>query len=195
MKFIKHNFGEIAKLFIYQIGMSAFALLLYISVNSLEVRNEWIGDSVRAIFSMLSIIFYSYLVFVTMRELGAKDRVNAKTLNALVTKNKATAISLLANMPIFLISASALIFILVYAITGHPSFLLIFSASTAVMRLISAMYIGVVAAVCRLFDISEPVFSFYQTLLFFIAPMFSVALCEFSYRLGLKKEMRNNIIK
>ena len=71
MKFFKKYSYEITKLFIYQIGMTIFGLIL--GMASIMSRNG-MKNSFTLLVGVFSACFYLYLVYAVVWDMGAKDK-------------------------------------------------------------------------------------------------------------------------
>lgn len=76
MKFFKKYSYEITKLFIYQIGMTIFGLIL--GMASMMSRNG-MQNTFTLFVGLFSACFYLYLVYAVVWEMGAKDKIRVES--------------------------------------------------------------------------------------------------------------------
>ena len=72
MQFFKKYSYEITKLFIYQIGMTVFGLILALASI---MSKQGAKNSFTLILGIFSTCFYLYLVYVVVWDMGAKDKI------------------------------------------------------------------------------------------------------------------------
>ena len=73
MKIFKENSYDIVRLYINQLGIMIFSMLLYTAVGSFE--NESLSTSLSVFVSIFSTCFYLALIYYMMWEIGAKDKI------------------------------------------------------------------------------------------------------------------------
>ncbi len=190
MKKIKDSSYDIVRLMIYQIGISIFALVLYTSMGELAGSNDDLGTALKVIFSLFSTAFYWVLLYMAMWEMGAKDILKIESGKLDDVKGKGAVLSLIANIPNFAFASVAVISTSVGALTSGDGIQRIcdtvYFIFNLLMRFISAMYIGVVSAVCS--PLADDVSLFYiaQSILFLLIPLCTVLVCQTAYNLGKK---------
>ncbi len=72
MKFIKENFHDIVRLVLNQIALAVFGLVL---VSAARMANDGQIGVLALCASILSILFYMYILYATLQETGSKHRV------------------------------------------------------------------------------------------------------------------------
>ena len=79
MKHIKGNSYDVVRLIINQLGISIFALVLYIAMASVGENNPSLHTGLKIASSVFSVFFYWMLIYAVMWEIGAKDRIKIDT--------------------------------------------------------------------------------------------------------------------
>ena len=185
MKIIKENSYDIVRLYVNQLGIMIFSMLLYTAVGSFE--NQKLSTALTIFVSVFSIMFYLALVYYMMWEIGAKDKIRIDSGRMEPSKNKGFLIGLIANIPNFVLAMLTLIFIIIYLLGGE-GILSTFATSNLILRFHSSMYLGVIISVVPKFSDASPDFIEYliETILFCVLPVISILAVHFSYRLGIK---------
>ena len=73
MKLFKENSYDIVRLYVNQLGIMIFSLLLYTAVGSFS--NETLSFWLSVFVSVFSVAFYLVLVYYVVWEIGAKDKI------------------------------------------------------------------------------------------------------------------------
>lgn len=99
MKKFLHDYSYcIVKMFIYQFAISIFGAMLSMATNA--VRN----NTLSIVASILSVLFYLFLLYTMTWEIGAKDRISVDAGKKKRNLNLGLLLSLFANIPNFLIA-------------------------------------------------------------------------------------------
>lgn len=93
--FFKSNSDIISKMFVYQIGITVFGFLLYMTSAVSENRSLMLG------LGIFSAIFYLSLIYIHVWELGAHDKIKIDAGRLGFDKFKGPKASLIANIPNF----------------------------------------------------------------------------------------------
>ncbi|HHX54563.1 MAG TPA: hypothetical protein GX704_06610 [Clostridiales bacterium] len=96
LKFLKENSYGIFKMFLIQIGMTVFGLMLAMATVS--------SKSLLLAGGIFAILFYMYLLYSMVWEAGAKDKIRIEHRNAEPQPWKGFAMSLVANIPNILLA-------------------------------------------------------------------------------------------
>lgn len=183
MKLIKDNSYEIVRLYINQIGITIFSLVLYTAIGFVEDAD--LNFKIRIILSVFATLFYFALIYSAAWEYGAKDKIRIDTGKISPVRAKGLVMSLVANLPNFLLAASAVLCMVVYTNTAAEGFYTAFGVLNLIMRFCSAMYLGIIQGI---FSFITDVNSAYlwQSVGFFALPLLSVAVTHLAYTLGTK---------
>ena len=133
-RFLKDESGSIIKLFVNQLGMTIFGLLMSFATVS--------NKTLLLVSSAFSCLFYFFLLYTAAWEIGARDKVKVDGGRAPKTPQKGFLLSLFANAPTIII---ALLTILAYALASRFSLLWAAGAARALNfanHLLNGMYVG-----------------------------------------------------
>ena len=75
MKFFKQNSYDITKLFIYQIGMTVFGLILGLATI---MSRDGVKNPLTLVAGIFSACFYLYLVYAVVWDMGARDKIRVE---------------------------------------------------------------------------------------------------------------------
>lgn len=170
LNFIKENSYAMVKMFVNQIGMTIFGLLMSMATVS--------SPTLLTLAGLFSILFYLGLLYTMTWTLGAKDKIRVDGQRAAAQPYKGALMSIGANSINFLLGI--LMVIGYFCITDYSASTPVWAAnlygvSNAIARLLQAMYIGII----RLYVPNSP-------LIFLVTPLPAVLICGFGYYMGLK---------
>lgn len=203
MRFIKENFHNIVKLFINQIGVAIFAFFLYTAVGMIEDESAKLGVNIAV--SLVSIIFFCFLLYTVAWDWGAKDKIRIDGGRLEKFKYKGALISLYANVINFLMAMIAFVSILVFMLSQptnqlfDPSLAITLDQVTSsfslelhsvfniLIRALSLAYNGLVRGI---FSGGTNAFLtfLYESAMFFVLPLISVLATHFGYVMGLNEK-------
>ena len=196
MKIFKENSYDIVKLYVNQLGIMIFSMLLYTAVGSFE--NETIGTALSVFVSLFSICFYLVLIYYVIWEIGAKDKIRIDGGRMEPCKNKGLVMGLFANVPNFVLAAFTLIFLLIFLATKNDGVYAAFLIFNTITRFHASMYLGVITAVIpgstteQSIDYTE--FAI-ESVLFLVLPIISPIVTHLAYRLGEQDKKIFSFIK
>ena len=189
MKIFKENSYDIVILYINQLGIMIFSMMLYTAVGSIE--NEKLSNGLSIFVSIFSICFYLALVYYATWELGAKDKIRIDGGRVEPCKNKGLIMSLYANLPNFVLGFLSTVLITVYMFVGSDGLKSAFALVNLFTRLNASMYMGFITGIVPSNSVTDGIDStkfFIESILFTVLPLISVAVIHFAYRLGLKEK-------
>ncbi len=189
----KDNLYDSLTMFINQIAMMVFALMLTFAANLLSDRSgvsEALRDGLLVATSIISILFYCYLLYYKCYEIGQKDGIRIEGGRLAYDPWKCFFISLIANIPNLLLGLLELIGKL--CISGV-------SLMQPVSDLVSAELSPVWAI--NLYDVCHTLSRFLQATYIGVAnvwfegvgffdllsPFVAILVCTFSYQLGVRR--------
>ncbi len=177
MKFIKENSYDILRLYINQMGITIFSLILYFAVSAIE--NDGTSTIVKALVSIFSTLFYFALIYTATWDYGAKDkiRVDGGRMNSQMYKG--VLMGLLANALNILLAALAF---LGAAFSKNAFFESMLAISTMILRFTTAMYIGIVQLILGESSMAT------QTLGFLAMITLAILVTHFAYVMGMKEK-------
>lgn len=203
MRFIKENFHNIVKLFINQIGVAIFAFFLYTAVGMIEDAS--IKTTLNIVVSLLSILFFCFLLYTVAWEWGAKDKIRIDGGRLKEFKAKGALISLYANVINFFAALVSFVSILIFMLSQPTKWLFdpslsiaivdvpanfaleLHSAFNILVRALSLAYNGLVRGIFSGGTNAFLIFLF-ETACFFVLPLLSVLATHFGYIMGLKEK-------
>ncbi|MBR3806737.1 MAG: hypothetical protein IKJ13_07915 [Clostridia bacterium] len=183
MKHIKSNSYEIVRLVINQVGISIFALVLYISMNIAGESSEELGFSLNLIASVFSILFYWALLYSVVWEIGAKDRIKIDSGKNENFPLKGALLSLVANVVNLVFAAVIIVGELVRVFAGSDAMNGIVALLIVAVRFTSAMFLRTVNAVCLPFGGEINILA--QGVAYLIFFILTVGVCQLAYTLGM----------
>lgn len=102
-EFLKKNSDFLTKLLVHQFGLTVFGFLLYSAANVSGNRALVIG------FSIFSVVFYLFLIYVLAWEIGSKDKIRIDAGRQKRDVLKGLKADLIAQIPNFLIALLSII--------------------------------------------------------------------------------------
>ena len=179
MRFFRENSRLVSRLFVNQVGMTIFGLILTMAVMRASENNVTLTVAV----SVFSIIFYLCLVYNVMWEEGARNiiRINAghrERISAYPVK-----VALLASVPNLVLA----VFLFASYFLGYPAGVEIFRTFYGVLHIIlgsfEAMFVGLFSVILENFpDLS--VRYLMACVLYLLSSLPMILTSALAYRLG-----------
>lgn len=189
MKIFKENSYDIVRLYINQLGIMIFSMLLYTAVGSFDSAK--LSSAMSIFVSVFSICFYLVLIYYVMWEIGAKDKIRIDGGKAEPCKCKGLVMGLFANVPNLILGLFTLIFLSIFLGTGNSIINSVFLIFNLITRFHASMYLGVITAAvpnglsAGSIDYVEMLI---ETVMFTVLPFISVAVTHLAYTLGTKEK-------
>lgn len=183
MKFFKENSYEIVRLYINNIGITIFSLMLYFSAG--HIAKDSVGPFNVAI-SIFSIGFLMALVYCVGWDLGAKDRLSIDAGRMDYDKHKGLKIALFANIPNLVLGFFTFFFLVLNMLTSLDGFKVASAIFDAIMRLTMSMYIGVITEFFDLFKLDTTISFLLESISFILMPALVIFATAIGYRFGEK---------
>ena len=196
MKFFKDNSYDIVKLFINQIGIAIFSMMLYVSVSLIE--DAELVATMKVLVSIFSILFYYALIYTAAWDFGAKDKIKIDGGKSSFSIFKGALLALFANLINFVIVGIAIVCKLIHYGGGAEGFDFAFGILNTVFRFTMSMYLGVIAAIFPFpeVDMTSEAASellalpyIYQTVAYFVFPIIVIGVTQIGYYLG-RRDLR-----
>ena len=189
MKFLKERSYDIVRLFVNQLGIAIFAMALYCAV-AMALPNDFPqAPTIRLVISIASTLFYFYLIYMSVWELGSKDRIRIDGGKMERKPLTGFLLALFANIPNFLLIGISLIFWGAYSASGDEYLWLVFGTVHSITVFIESMYTGIVTAIIPIAgentvvaDIALPFLL--RSLLYIAMPLVTSAVSHLAYTLG-----------
>lgn len=184
MKFLKENSYDIVRLYINQIGIAIFSLVLYFAAA--QAGDDGISLIISIVISVFATAFYMVLIYTATWDLGAKDRIRIDAGRMTEAKHKGLLLSTVANLP-------NLLFILL-SLIGKGGYMLglgswldtLFAFSNLILRFAAASYLGILRGIFAPFADSPDLYYLLQTFGFLILTLLPCIAAEIGYRFGSK---------
>ena len=189
MKIFKENSYDIVRLYVNQLGIMIFSMLLYTAVGSFQ--NEKLSLGLRVFVSIFSVCFYLVLIYYVMWELGAKDKIRIDGGRMEECKRRGLVMGVFANVPNFVLGFLTVCFMSIFLMTNNDGVYAAFLISNTVMRFHASMYLGFITAIVPT-GISAGAIDYTEFLieavLFTVIPAISVGVTHLAYTLGSKEK-------
>ena len=182
MRFFKENSYDVVRLYINQIGISIFSMVLYTAVGTIELSSKLLDIGL----SVFLMGFYFALIYTASWEYGAKDKIRIDAGKIEPVSAKGTRLALLAGVPNYLLSGLCLVFGLIYKATLSSGVGVAAGLFNTFMRLSMAMYLGIVQSIFGSFtSAADDAFALHAAG-FLFAHILAVAVISVGYYLGSK---------
>ena len=190
MKYIKTNFHDILRLYINQIGITIFSLMLYVACGLTE--EDALFSRLRTAVSVFSILFFFVLLYYIAWEEGAKDKIRIDGGRISPRPYRGFLNGLLANIPNVILGAITLV-LSVFCYSGAEWSRAGFSLMYLFTSWHAAMYMGIIQTACYGFAVPNtevPDYGKYlvMSIMFLVIPLFSALVTHFGYHLGSKEK-------
>ena len=185
MKFFKENSYDIVKLFINQIGIMIFSMVLYTAV-SIDGISDDLRLTLKILVSVFATLFYFSLIYTAAWDIGAKDIIKIEGGRAERVPFKGGILSLFANLPNFLLTISAFIVILCSDATLAEELTGAFAILNVIFRFIMSMYLGIIQGIFDFIPATSSLRFLYETLGFVLAPILAIGVTELGYAFGMR---------
>ncbi len=185
MRFFKENSGTIIKLIVNQLGIAIFAFFLYTAAGAIQSENGGTKLMINVAISAFATLFYFVLIYYIMWEIGGKDKIRIDGKRMERRPAKGMLIGLWANVPNIVIMSLALVFLVVYMMTGSDALMSAFAVLNAIFRIFVSMYLGILMGIAAPFEADINMYYLIQTLGFIVFSFISSLVIHFSYIRGL----------
>ncbi len=188
MKIFKENSYDIIKLYINQIGIMIFSMLLYTAVGSFE--NESLSLPMSIFVSVFSTCFYLVLIYYAMWEHGARDKIRIDGGRMEPCKHKGLVMGLFANVPNLVLGALSVILMVVFLVSGNDGVYAGFLVFNTLMRFHDSMLLGVITALVPSLAATKIDYIEFliEAVLFTVLPLVSIGVTHLAYTLGSKEK-------
>lgn len=192
MKFFKDNSYDIVRLFVNQIGIAIFSMALYTAVSiAVPADFEW-SHTIEVLLSIAATLFYVVLIYIAVWEIGAKDVIRIESGKMVKGKCKGLALGALANLPNFVITGLAIVFMGTFLLTGAPWCESIFAIFNLLFGFIESMYLGMIINIIPVVEdapkhVTDLAY-FWRSVAYFVAPVISLATTTVAYALGVRNK-------
>lgn len=180
----KHSYDFVRMLLVQSMIGGFFGFALAIAIGGISAQNSESGtasasaDTLLLITCALSIVFYLFLIYIQIWEIGGKDEMSHRVRGTKPNIYKGLLIALCANVPNFLLAG---LITLGYAFPNNEVCTSIGFVGDLITKFIHGMYLGLIqyefAGGFRLMD---------QWWTFFLLPIPALVTCFAAYNIGRK---------
>lgn len=190
MRYLKNNFHDVLRLYINQIGITIFSLMLYVACGFTE--DDGLFSRLRTAVSVFSVLFYFVLLYFVTWEEGAKDKIRIDSGRIEPRPYRGFLNGLLANIPNVILSVVTL-FLSVFCYNGAEWSKAGFSLMYLFTSWHSAMYMGIIQTSVYGFAVPNtevPDYGKYlvMSILFLVVPLVSSLVTHLGYALGSREK-------
>lgn len=188
MKFLKENSYDVVRLFINQVGITIFALVLYTAVGFVE--DAQLSRSIKVALSLFATLFYFVLIYTASWEYGAKDKVRIDTGKLKDDKLKGVKYGIFANLINIILALVSVITLGSYMISGSEGMFTVFGIVNMFMRFIMAMYIGMLQGVFAAWNSTDMQNLYFlgQSIGYIVFPFIAAGVVAFGYGMGKRNK-------
>ncbi len=182
MSILKRHSYDIVKLYIDQIGITVFSLILITALGS-------ISDStlLKFFLSVFTTLFFSVILYTTAWDLGAKDKLSLNSGRGEYKPYKGIVLSVFANIPNFVLAGLAAIFLAISKAGSEVCYTVGVTLLT-IAKFTMAIYLGIVEAVTAFASDWGTSGAVVKSLGYFIVPIIAILVTQLGYTLGLKEK-------
>jgi hypothetical protein len=184
MKFFKDNSYDIVRLFINQVGITIFSLVLYTAVGFVE--DSKLSLTLKVVLSIFSTAFYFSLLYTVAWDYGSKDQLKIESGKYQISKYKGIFLGLFSNALNFILTGLCSLSIGIYMLNNQDWLFTAFGILNLIMRFILAMYLGMIQGLTS--GLAGNVDYLCESLAYVIFPLFAVFFVAFGYSMGLKNK-------
>lgn len=189
MKFLKDNLDSIIKLIVNQVGIAILTIFLYTAAGAIKSETGGADLGIKIGISIFGILFYYFLVYSVVWEIGAKDKIRIDAGRAEKKLSRGFLLGLYSNIPNLIIVGLAVLCMGIYMMSGIEGFKTTFGILNLIIRIFISIYLGVVQGISQLFGGLEENLGFLlETVAFFVLPLISSAVTHLAYVLGLNNK-------
>lgn len=193
MKLLKQNSYEIVKLFINQLGITIFALVLYTGLSFSANRETAL--TITLWLSIFATLFYLVLLYFAGWEYGAKDKIKVDSGKYTAQPFKGAILAIAANFINFLLAFVSIVFFVIHIAGGSAWFDTVARILNMLMRFISSMYHGMVQSIISSLPSADPTTYLVEAICFAALPLLAVFATQLGYTLGMKNIKISSVFK
>ena len=181
MKFAKQNSYDIVRLFINNIGIAIFSVMLY-SAAAIAAENYL---SFAVPISIFSILFLCALLYYAGWDYGLKDKLSFETGRGEYQKNRCLYMALWANVPMMAMCILSALLLGLHMLTEVEFFYTVFAILNVILRFLLSTYVGTVQGIFAALSDQGDLYYLWQTILLSVLPALAVLATHLGYRSGL----------
>ena len=182
MKILKNHLYDIIRLYINQIGITIFALILYFSASIPD--DQALSVKLQIAISVFAILFFFALLYTMGWDWGANDIIRVESGKQKKTPFKGAVLAFFANIINFVL-AGVCIISMILVINGNEGAGTVNQVFNLLLRFTNSMYLGVIKGIVSS-TVDVNLLYLYQSIAYFIAPIFSIGVTQLGYFLGTR---------
>ena len=186
MGFWKKNSYQIVRLFVIQIGIAIFGMVLSFAVQT-AFREK--GDRIPLLFvSIFSVLFYLFILYSVGWEIGGQDRLKLDAVHAQVRGGKGFLLILYAEFLSFLLCILMLIGGIVYFAGASAIGSRFFAAGYVPANFFFSMFAGVIRVLLEATKLDQETSASYYlvaAILYLASTVPAIAVTGFAYWMGV----------
>ena len=184
MQFLKSNSYDIVRLVLNQFALAVFGVVL---TTAARMRADGGFDWLTLVVSIFSTLFYLYILYATLLEMGGKHKVKIDSGSMAEDKHLGLKLMLFAQIPNFLILFLMLLGWVFGQAVAHNSFFIgLFGITQMIMYFLQSMYDGIIGAIIP--NAAGTLDYFFVWLAYFVSVLPAILVAGGSYVLGLKEK-------
>ena len=189
MGFWKRHSYQVVRLFVIQIGIAIFGLVLSIAVSS-AFRER--GDRIPLLMvSFFSVLFYLFLLYSVSWEMGGKERLRLDAVHEATQGGTGFLLSLLAEIPNFVFCILMLIGGTMIASGATVGGSRVFAVGYLPENFLRSMYVGIIRTLLDATGLVQDVSRTYYLVaafLFLAVTLPAIAVTGFGYWMGMHEK-------
>lgn len=182
MRFLKENSYDILRLYINQIGITIFSLVLYTSISSLDSS---LSLKLKISISIFSMLFLFALLYTVAWDWGANDKIRIDAGRVNKRAYKGALMALIANAINFILAAICVICDSLVYFKSVAAANAVSQIANLILRMTNAMYLGVIQGIFVSLK-AEGFYVLLQSAAFLVAPLLAILATHIGYTFGLK---------
>lgn len=186
MNYIKKHSYDIVRLFLNQIAMAFFGLVLFFATGMANDGEVGVFSLVASIFSIL---FYLFILYATLNEMGMKDQIRVESGAIRKDAHHGLKLILLSQIPNFLfLLLMGIGWVLAYLFGLHTVGLNLYTVAQLVLHFLHAMYNGLIQFFIPAASTQSE--TLVLLLVYLLTPIPQILVAWGSYALGMKRQAR-----
>ena len=188
MDFWKKRSNQIVRLFVIQIGIAIFGLVLSLAVGT-AFRDK--GQVPLLMVSIFSVLFYLFLLYSVSWEIGGKDRLRLDAVHAECKGGTGFLLALIAEAPNFLFDLLMLIGGIIVRAGASVGGSRTFAVGYLPEYFLHSMYAGIIRTLLEATGLSQgssPSYYLVAALLFLASTVPAILVVGFGYWMGVNEK-------
>ena len=179
MNFFKTNLHLISRLFVNQLGMTMFGIVLMMASSKNTILS--------LCFSVFATLFYLYLIYTVMWEEGAKDAIRIEQGRKEKSRAYPWKLSFWASVPNFFIALLMIIgFLFGYLFTSADAARTLYVIMRLVGGLFEGMYAGIFSFIVTWLPDTDIVYALSGVVFYTLSSLPMMGVSALAYSLGLR---------